>query len=118
MTRTQGAGLRVLAGVALFFVLLSANSQAQVDSQIPSSEQLEAEHARIGEIRIVNNNVFETDMPEENNSFFRLANRLHIKTRAATIQQQLLFKSGDVFVERLLRESERVLRSNRYLFDA
>ncbi len=88
----------------------------------PSSAQLEVQlqktSARIGSITIVNNNVFATDTPEENNALFRLANKLHVVSRPSILRKQLLFKEGDVYVERLLRESERILRSNRYLFDA
>jgi len=81
-------------------------------------EELEAAGFRIGEIIIVNGDVFDTNLPEENNSLFRLANRLHIETRPEIIRDQLLFKPGDRFSVRLMRESERLLRTNNYLFDA
>lgn len=85
---------------------------------LPTSQELEAQGAVIGEIRIVNNNVFATETPEENYALFRLANRLHIRTRQQVLGQQLLFKSGDRYVHRLQRESERILRTDRYLYDA
>jgi hemolysin activation/secretion protein len=120
MKGTQTSRVRlVIVGIFIgpFLSPVFAQEAAVVDS-IPTSEQLEAAHARIGEVRIVNGNVFATETREENNSFFRLANRLHIKTRENTIRLQLLFKAGDPYSDRLLRESERILRSNRYLFDA
>ena len=62
--------------------------------------------------------VFETGKPDEDKALFRLANFLHINTRASTIRDQLLFTSGDVYSRRLLDESERLLRENRYFYDA
>jgi outer membrane protein assembly factor BamA len=102
---------------ALLGLSLSLVAAAQ-DAELPPPDVLQAQRAVIGEIRIDNDNVFATDTPEEKGAFFRLGNRLHIKSRPATIRQQLLFKSGDAYDERLLRESERILRANRYLFDA
>jgi hypothetical protein len=87
-------------------------------SGIPSAAELEAKGAVIGEITIVNGDVFDTELPQENNRIFRLANRLHIETRPKVILSQLLFKSGDVYSARVMRESERILRLNTYLFDA
>ncbi len=40
------------------------------------------------------------------------------RTRDATVQDQLLFHSGDSYDGRLLEESERILRGTRYLQDA
>ena len=87
-------------------------------SGIPSAAELEANGAVIGEISIVNGDVFDTQLPQENNRIFRLANRLHIETRPKVILSQLLFKSGDAYSARVMRESERILRLNTYLFDA
>src|SRR5438045_230436 len=53
-------------------------------SRLPPAAELEAEHAHIGAVTILNGNVFATDTPEEDKALFRLANRLHIKTRAET----------------------------------
>ena len=46
-----------------------------------------------------------------------MANRLHIQTRPSVIERQLLFKPGDLVSVRVLEETERLLRSNRYLYD-
>jgi outer membrane protein assembly factor BamA len=48
----------------------------------------------------------------------RLGNRLHIETRIATIEDQLLFRSGDPYRASLLEESARILRDTRYLREA
>ena len=76
---------------------------------------LEASGAVIGSVTIVNDSIFDLDDPEENKSLFRLANRLHIRTRPDVIQQQLLFAPGDKFSTQSLEESERILRANRYI---
>ena len=51
-------------------------------------------------------------------ALFRLANTLHIKTRPRVIRRQLLFKSGDRYVRRVVDETERILRTNSYFYDA
>ena len=86
-------------------------------ANLPSAAELEAAGATIGRIIIEKQNVFDTSKPGENKSIFRLANRWHIVTRDAVIEQQLLFRSGDRFSQRVLEESERLLRRNNYLYD-
>ena len=85
---------------------------------LPSAAELEAAGAIIGRVIIEKQNVFDTSKPGENKSIFRLANRWHIVTRDSVIEQQLLFRSGDIYSQRLLEESERLLRQNNYLYDA
>ncbi len=87
-------------------------------TDLPSAAELEAAGATIGRVIIDKQNVFDTSKPGENKSIFRLANRWHIVTRDSVIEQQLLFRSGDPFSQRILEESERLLRANNYLFDA
>ena len=77
-------------------------------SNLPSFAELEAAGARIGEIRILNLDIFDLQDPQEDNALFRLANKLHIKTRPGVIERQLLFKSGDRFSQRVMDETERV----------
>jgi len=72
----------------------------------------------IGTITIINNNVFDLDNPADNKALYRLANRIHISTRKSVIEEQLLFKTGDPFSSQVLEESERLLRSNRYIQSA
>lgn len=96
----------------------TARLQLERPPGLPSDAELEAAHARIGEVRIDPRNVFDTSRREEDTALFRLANRLHIRTRSATIDDQLLFRSGDPYQGRLLEESERILRKTRYLEEA
>jgi hypothetical protein len=69
----------------------------------------------IGTISITNNDIFDVDKPEENRALYRLANRLHVRTRPEVIRQQLLFNAGDPYSRQAIDESERILRSNRYI---
>jgi hemolysin activation/secretion protein len=72
---------------------------------------------RIGEIRVDPQDIFDLDDPEENNAFYRLVNTLHIVTRPSVIRNLLLFESGQPLSARLIEETERLLRSNHFLYD-
>jgi len=93
-------------------------SSTVLASDLPDGDALEQEGAFIGEIRFEKSNVFDLSNPDENNWLYRLANRLHIVTKDKTIRKQLLFRSGDRYRKRLVDESARILRRNRYLGDA
>ena len=85
---------------------------------VPGDAELESSGAVIGTITLVRANVFDLSQPGENYALYRLANRWHIVTRDAVLRAQLLIKPGDRYSRRLLDESARLLRQNRYLFDA
>lgn len=85
---------------------------------IPSDAALEADGAVIGTVVIDNQNIFDLNDPKDDTAVFRLADRLHIKTRARVVRAQLLFKPGDRYSRRLLDESERLLRADSYFYDA
>lgn len=114
-----------LAGAAYFFAILGAvHAQSPetpgADSpaeQAPSTEAL-AEGRPIGEIRLVKQNIFDTANPEEDKVMFRFANRVHIMSRDRTLRRQLLLRPGEAYSQRLADESERILRSNQYLYSA
>lgn len=84
---------------------------------LPTLVEMEAAAARIGEIRVVTQDIFDTSNPEEDKLLFRWANALHIQTRRGVIERALLFKTGEPLSVRRLEETERLLRSNRYLYD-
>jgi len=107
--------LRWLALIAL--LVSSGMLCAQVAAPVPSFAELEAAGAVIGAIRIETRDIFDIEDPAEANALFRWANRLHITTRPSVIQQDLLFKSGDRVSVKVIDETERLLRSNRYLHD-
>ena len=83
-------------------------------------ETLEAAAAgkRIGTVHVIVRNIFDLGRPGEGRFVFRLANRLHRTTRPGVIEQQLLFQTGDPYSPETLRETERLLRADRFLYDA
>jgi hypothetical protein len=85
---------------------------------IPSDAELEAAGAVIGEVLLDNQNIFNLEDPKDNTWLFRLADRLHYRTRANVVRTQLLFRPGAPYSRRLLDESERILRADGYFYDA
>jgi len=94
-----------------------ANVAGSNQAALLSAEFLETNDAVIGVISIDNGSVFDLENPKENKWLFRLANTTHATTRPDEIRHQLLFKTGDRFSSRVLAESERILRGNRYLHE-
>lgn len=92
--------------------------EASPAPDVLAAKRLEADNARIGSITIIANNIFDLDDPLEDRPLFRLANKLHIRTRPDVIEAQLLFAEGDGYSKRQLDESERLLRKKRYLREA
>jgi hemolysin activation/secretion protein len=87
-------------------------------ADLPSDSELEAAGAVIGNIDIDIRNIFDERDARETNGLYRLANRLHIRTKRSTIRAQLLFASGDKYQARKLAETERALRLLSYIYDA
>ncbi|HEY3852532.1 MAG TPA: hypothetical protein VGL87_16290 [Steroidobacteraceae bacterium] len=85
---------------------------------LPSDAELEAAGAVIGKIDIDIRNIFDENDPRENRGLYRLADRLHIRTKPAAIRAQLLFKSGDRYSSEKLAETERNLRLLVFIYDA
>lgn len=72
----------------------------------------------IGEIRVTIGDIFDPSIPSEDKWLYRTANKLHINTRQSVVRGQLLFKTGQPYVQRLVQETERILRDNDYMYDA
>lgn len=87
----------------------------QAGAALPEDAVLEKDGAVIGEVTIRPRNIFD---PDEDPHYFLFANRLHRTTRSGVIASHLLFKNGDRYSRRILDESERALRSERYLYEA
>lgn len=116
MDRLPHPVLQAALALALVFSGLATASTAE-----PSAAELKAlatSGARIGTITILPGDVFDPSKPGEDRSAYRLANRLHVQTRAETIRKVLLFKQGEAFQPRLLAESERLLRTRKQIQDA
>ncbi|HSW83144.1 MAG TPA: hypothetical protein VLH12_06695, partial [Usitatibacter sp.] len=96
---------------------LAAEPPSTPPQPLPSFAQLEARGVRIGTITVDSQNIFDLDDPKENNSLFRLANTLHVRTRPEVIRRLILFKTGDPVTVQAIDETERVMRSNHFLYD-
>jgi hypothetical protein len=85
-------------------------------AEVPADAQLDSHRATIRRIDIQIDDVF------EKSKFlawpYRITNSLHINSRQSTVEAQLLFRVGDVFDRRVLDETERLLRDQRYLNEA
>jgi len=114
----RNGAVRSLIYAAASCFCVYALAAEQVPEQAPLSfTELQDAGAIIGEVRIINNNIFNLDDPNEDNFLFRLANKLHIVTRPEVIRRLLLFNSGEPLSVQKIEESERLLRNNRYLYD-
>jgi hypothetical protein len=85
---------------------------------LPSDAELERQGAVFGAIHIDNKDIFDKEDPKDNKPLFRLADKLHIKTRQSVIRHQLLFRPGERYSRHALDESARILRGDRYFYDA
>ena len=83
---------------------LALSTLSHAEPALPDATELDRQGAVVGEVFINAENIFDVEDPEENRSLYRLANRLHIRTQPEVIRQQLLFKSGDRYSQRLLDE--------------
>lgn len=98
--------------------LLCMTTPARTAATELSLAELEQRNAVIGTITIKRNNVFEAPDVGKGKRLHHLANRLHIITRDNVIRSQLLFATGEPVVKARIEESERILRNQRYLFEA
>jgi outer membrane protein assembly factor BamA len=103
--------------LACLTALAAASGPSGAQETIPTFAELEAAGARIGEIRVIPQDMFDLEDPRENTTLYRLANKLHINTREVVIRRALLFRTGEPVSVRLIEETERLLRANRYLYD-
>ena len=106
---------RVLGiGLAVAFSLFALPLRAGEDPWVAS----EARGERLGALRIVISDVFDTSKPDEDHWVARTANFLHITTRESVIRHALLFKMGDAVNAATIHETERLLRSLPWIQDA
>jgi len=107
----------VLAALMLLplAVMAQAGHAADAAAALPDDATLEAAGARIGTITVRTGEIFDVSDPRENKFLYRLVNRLHLNTRKGAVQANLLFRSGDLYQARLLRETERNLRQLDFL---
>jgi len=109
--------LVVVCALALSAGLPMSVSAQPVANAPPTFPELEAAQARIGEVRVRTEDVFDTQDAKEAGALYRWANALHIQTRTGVIENALLFKRGDPVSVAVIDETERLLRGERYLYD-
>ncbi len=97
---------------------IETGTEVLVAAPVPKDEELEAAGAIIGDIVLEKRNIFDLSDPKEDKWLYRWANRLHVVTRDHVIRSQVLFEEGDPFSGRVLEETERIVRSNRFIYDA
>jgi len=85
---------------------------------VPPPEALEALGARIGRVDVVVEDIFDPTNPAEGAAPYRMANKLHVNTHEETVRSQLLFAESEPYSKQKVEETERLLRGQRYLFDA
>jgi hypothetical protein len=114
--------LAAALGPPAFAAKLTDKEHTRIDeprpADVPDDAALEAAGAVIGKVDIDIHNIFDEGDSRERNGLFRLANRLHVRTKVSTIQAQLLFAPGDKYSARKLAETERALRLLSYIYDA
>ena len=115
-TRNQNAGNPRLGFLACLLAVFVGAAPASAEKPEPLGTDVAALPV-IAAVSITNNNIFDLEDPAENKSIFRLANRLHVRTREDVIRQQLLFKPGEPLSRQAVEETERILRGNRYIQD-
>ncbi len=81
----------------------------------PDGLSAQAAAPPIDTIIVVNRNVFDLQEADAPSFVARLANRLHVTTRAGVIRRTLLLNPGDRYDSARVAESERALR-NLYVF--
>ena len=96
----------------------SIPDRQQPDSPFPDPDTLEARGAEIGNIEVHCGDIFDREQPGETFRLYRWANRLHRKTRERVIERFLLLEEGAPYSRYEVEESARILRSQRYLYDA
>lgn len=99
--------------MALSALVLGLALAGESAAQPPARDSigLHAEGLPIAQIEIETRNVYEPLPPGRLRALFRLANRLHVRTRESTVRDELLFEVGDRWSERRARETERALRA-------
>ena len=109
------AFLVVLLGA---YCLRAAAQSEDAEVAALNDASLESLNATVREIRFNIGDVFDTSNPEEDKPIYRLANRLHIRSRQSTLESIILNEEGEDFDSRANAESARLLRARGFITDA
>ncbi len=102
--------IAVLLIIISIFPVLSFGAKAE--------DNLIREGPRIDSVVIENRNIYNTDSAAYKYFIFKLANKVHVKTKKFVIERELLLKKGDLFSRQLADETERNLRALSFIWDA
>lgn len=94
---------------------IPCSNQSTAEQSTADRDSLDQQATKVGDVAIRVHPIFDETKPEENNWLFRTVNRLHINTHDSVIENDLLFSEGDKYNADLLAQSERILRTRRYL---
>ena len=108
---------KLILGIYLASSLVRLQAE-EITCRAWQTTNLQAKDLRFGTIQIEAGNVFNPNLPEENQWYHQFTNQLHLKTQDKVIAKSLLFKTSDPFDFSLLAESERLLRARKHLKDA
>lgn len=108
---------RCLLPLALALLVVPATAAVTDDLAVPGAASAcpPPSGAVVGRVSVEVGDIFDPTDPREDRALYRAANQLHIDTREEAIRAQLLFREGDAFSAPLLAETERNLRTLRFL---
>ena len=89
-----------------------------VEKSALTLKQLAAKGFVVDNIEVQINPIFDLNDPEENIALYRWVNSFHIMTNKDVIEKDILFKSGEVLDLAKISETERLLRTRPYIWDA
>lgn len=104
--------LQLSSAALLYFSVLQSANAAQC--QVPATGQSFDASWTIGSIQFDRRDIFELDKAHSV-WFHRFANDYHVVSTEATIREDLLFIEGQPYQAAVIAETERLLRSRRYL---
>ena len=99
--------MRLRRLIPLVILLVPAGAGAQTTRGSDEQGPVEAPGPTIRAVELQRRDIFD---PDERSWYAKVANALHIQTRAHTIRRELLLKPGEPFDSALVAESERNLR--------
>ena len=112
--------IRLLPGALIGALIGTTGLSAQATDSIDGSSVAACTAGLIQEIDIDNRSIFDLEQIGDRPFAwaFKLANRLHVRTRAGFIRNELLFSEGECLDPFLLAESERILRGYDFISQA
>jgi len=102
----------------LYPLFLAASLLLPAAPAAPDWAALQKRGARISEIQVDRQDVFDLNNPKEDTWLGRGGNKLHRSTREGVIRRALLFQVGEKVNARRIHETERLLRAEAFLKDA